>query len=272
MPAEAAPKWQAQLAARLQTALRTDDPAALDAVYQALAWVVTLRYVLTYFGTYMLPLSGTPVACRRPPGRWECQVAALGAEELCRRGTRAAARMLRHERGPLIAVGDHDRFATVLKLVDRLGSRSVAGLRQVVLAADLFRETHSVGEASLGVMYHPGLSAVDRATLESRLCGWWRSLWQRSPTSRAGELLRCAAQPATAPLVVMLVNSLARLADQGIARPPVLSARWRLSEAVAMADHSLPSLLRALTTLQPMELAFASLCAEHDLWEARNHA
>ena len=74
------------------------------------------------------------------------------------------------------------------------------------------------------------------------------------------------------PLYVMLVNSLARLADQGIARPPVLSARWRLSEAVARAGHSLPSLLRALATLQPMELAFASLCAEHDLREARSHA
>ena len=278
MPAPFASGWQVRLARALEDALgksALDEGNSLRALYASIDWANELkrRLVLAHGDTAgLLPEQRLPTRERLAPSRWEAVLLEQGASRLAKRGVRLLKRFCRRAEPLLVDLSSLGRWDETLRTLSRLEHLDHPMLEAAVEACHRVRSAHVVSEAYPSILYHPSLTADQRAELDRKLCHWWSQNWtadRQSVEGRRLALMPTDANQADLRNILGFMNGCLRAAmsDRWSANRSALVSMWRPPSQLLVRHASVRSIMDGIGQLQLAELLFVEALLQQDLVE-----
>ena len=278
MPAVAAMSWRVDLARHLEHAATNaadDEGSELRALYASIGWANQLKRQLAIFrdDPAATQADGRVLAwARRAPSRWEVVLLRQASACLVRRGVRLLRRLCRRLEPPLVDTSAPGQLEETLQVLSRLDLLRNPMLEAAVAAFREVKTAYLVWDAYPNIMYHPALSAGQRAELDSRLCRWWKRNWAAHRCGAEGRRLALAPVGAGRTVPRSLLHVLtyclrAAMSSGWSAERSALVGMWTPPFNLTRGVGSLRCFMEGFERLQFAEILFVEALLQQDLIE-----
>ena len=280
MPAVAARSWQVDLARYLEDAVANvadGEGAGLRGLYASIGWANQLKRQLAISRVDSAVSSAedrVAERARRAPGRWEVALLKQTSSCLTKRGARLLRSLCRRLELPLVDGSAPGRLGEALEIVSRLEHLPHPMLEAAVVAFREVRNAYVVWDAYPSIMYHPALSASQRAELNSLLSCWWSRNWLAQYADADRHRLAPALTEAGRNFPRHLMSALtcclrAAMSSRWSVDRSALVAMWRPPSNLMRGVASIRCLMEGLEQLQCAEVAFVEALLQQDLTDER---
>jgi hypothetical protein len=278
MPTVAAMSWQVHLAFDLEHALTRaadDEGEGLRALYASIGWANQLKRQLATTRDdpgAVLAEDRMSARTRWAPNRWEVVLLKQTSRSLARRGARLLRLLCRRLEPPLVDTSAAGRLEETLQILSRLQHLPHPMLEAAVAAFREVQTAYLVWDAYPNIMYHPALSASQRAGLDSHLCCWWKRNWAAHQGRTGGRRLAAAPVGAGRTVPRDLLNVLtyclrAAMSSRWSAERSALVGMWTPPSDLLSGVASIRGFMEGLEQLQFAEIYFIEALLQQDLTE-----
>lgn len=278
MPAVAAMSWRVDLARHLEHAATNaadDEGSELRALYASIWWANQLKRQLA------ISRDDPPATqadnrvmarARRAPSRWEVVLLRQTSACLVTRGARLLRRLCRRLEPPLVDTSAPGQLEETLRVLSRLEHLPHPMLEAAVAAVREVKTTYLVWDAYPNIMYHPALSASQRAELDFQLCRWWKRNWTTHQGGAEGRRLALAPVGSGSTVPHELLNVLtyclrAAMSSGWSAERSSLVGMWTPPSDLMHGIPSVRCFMEGFERLQFAELLFVQALLQQDLIE-----
>ena len=272
--------WRVDLARHLEHAASRavdDEGSELRALYASIWWANQLKRQLAIScADPPATQADDRVLARtcRAPSRWEVVLLRQTSACLVRRGARLLRRLCRRIEPPLVDTSAPGQLEATLRVLSRLEHLANPMLKAAVAAFREVKAAYLVWDAYPNIMYHPALSAIQRAELNSQLGCWWSRNWPAYHADvdgcRLAPVLTESGRDFPRDLLNVLTCCLrAAKNSRWSAERSALVATWRPPSSLMRGVASVRCLMEGLERLQCAEVAFVEALLRQDLTDAR---